>query len=961
MPYIDFTRPQALILLLLLIPVFYWYKNSIVDMPPLRRKVSMGIRMIIILAVILAISGLQLKHKIQDQSVLFLVDSSLSVTEQKKIWALDFIKKSMENKPPRDKAGVILFGRDALVEETLSPRLKITRFSSIIEPEHTDISRALQLASAVFPENTVKRVVLLTDGNQNLGNAEKQAELLASRGIEVRTVAYPTQKFSELMINRLEAPPEITRETPFLIKVEVESSLKTTGILNVYRNNTLLAREKVELQQGKNLFTIKDTLQAQGNYKYHAILESSSDSYSQNNTGETLVTVQGKPQILYIAGSSHREQLLGRIFKENNFNIKLGDVEDLPLTLAEMSQYRALVFDNLDGLLLSNSQLQMVENFVKDLGGGFIMIGGDASFGPGGYYRTPVENILPVDLDIRKRKNLPTAALILCIDKSGSMSEAADGVEKIALAREAAIATLHLLGNNDKIGVIGFDSASKWVTMLTYSDKKKEIANEIASLRAGGGTNIYPALDSAYLALKDSQAIVKHIILLSDGRSAPGNYKALTQKMQNENITLSTVGIGADADMPFLKELAQLGKGRVYYSENAKNLPRIFIRETFLAGKMAIVEKSFQPLYKTPAEFLEGLDQANLPQLLGYTVTTAKPIATTSHFANEEDPLLAYWRTGLGKSVAFTSDDGLKWGKTWLKWKDYEKFWVQALRWVIPDNLNDRYSVVTSLEQNRGKIVMEALDENGNPVNFLNLKARVVSPSGRTNEIEISQESVGRYKGTFSASEVGTYLINLVEERNGELITSKFQSFSVPFSPEYKQLDNNLYLLQKVANITNGEMIQNPEKVFEKNQKVVFYPQSIWPGLLLLALFLLPLDVASRRVYLPENFWDRFRIKRKEVLIEPETVITRVSKLKNIKQGLREKYQAPDTSETINVLKIKRKEETRPRQINVNIEKTQLKPGEISKKGQRKKEETTLGNLKKITRNFRNKHDQKKN
>lgn len=971
----DLTRPWALIFLLILVPVIQWYRTSRSDMPAIRRMAVLVIRIIIILLLVFALAGFRLKIPKNEMSVLFVVDSSLSIPPESRDWAAKYIKEQIKKLPRGDNAGILLFGRDAYLERGLSPDPKVGRFAAITSPEYTDIAGALQLAAAVFPESSIKRVILISDGNENLGDARRQALAAAARGVEIRCLPYPHVKFPEVMITELDSPSHVSRGEPFALKVEIDSTQEKKGALKIFRNNQLIAREPVEILEGKNIFTVTQNIEPPGNYRYRASVEVENDRFPHNNLSETLTVVEGHPRVLYVYSDPRQKALLPEMLKGRKFDLTTGDLRSLPFDLAELSGYQSVVFDNVSALNLSIRQLKMIENYVKDLGGGFVMIGGDRSFGAGGYYKTPVAEILPVDLDIRKKKNLPSIAMVLCIDKSSSMSEHTGGVEKLRLAREAAIATVDLLNPKDKLGVVGFDFASKWVSILQFVDDKKRIKDEIASIRAGGGTSIYPALDSAYQALKKSQAMTKHVILLTDGRSAPAEFEKIAKEMSQDKITISTIGVGKDTDVPFLEKLAFWGQGRFYYTDEAGALPRIFVREAVLAGRSALIEEPFYPVEVESADFLKGIDLKKLPLLLGYVVTTHRERASTLLNTHQKDPLLAWWRTGLGKSVAFTSDDGLRWGKRWPGWDNYGNFWSQLIRWTLPEVKSDRFTIKTDLKAGTGHIVVDALDEEGNPLNFLPINARLVSPSGEIFTVPLEQSASGRYQGKFSAGEMGVYFVNVVEEVNGKPRTGKIQAFAIPYSPEFRKFDTDTSLLSGLASLTGGKIISPEDDIYDRGNRVVYYPRAAWMNLLLIALLLFPLDVALRRVYLPEGFYEKvtgiFSGKKKAVSSAGEIPVT-MGALKKKKDELKESLHGPeDTKEKpkeksgdVEKLKAKAGERQKISSVVIPTGIDKARPPQEPSKAQVKPEEKpgeklagTLGRLKKVKKDLREKKE----
>jgi len=953
---------MALLLLLLLAPVIYWHRTSISDMPSFRKKAVFVIRIIIIILIVLSLAGLRIKLPKRELSILFVVDSSLSISPENKEWALDYIRNRVKKLPAGDRAGVIVFGKNAYLEENLGKTPKITRFSTIINSQYTNISGALQLAAAVFPENTIKRVILISDGNENMETAERQAVITAARGVEVRCLPYPQKSFDEVLLNNLEGPGNIARGEPFSLKMQIDSASDCKGNIKVFRNGKLIAKEEVDIFKGKNLFDITQSLDEPGNYRYSASIEAGRDRFPHNNRAETLTIVSGYPRVLYIYSDSIQEKFIPKVLTGRNFRLEAGNLRSLPANLSEISQYQGVVFDNVSGLTMSVKQMKMIENYVKDLGGGFVMIGGDKSFGAGGYYKSPVEKILPVDLDIRKKKNLPSVAIVLCIDKSGSMASHTGGIEKVRLAREAAIATLEVLSPGDKIGVVAFDGAAKWVSILQYAQNRDKLIDEIASIRAGGGTSIYPALNSAYSALRESRAMIKHVIVLTDGRSQPADFKSIAERMSKDKITISAVGVGKDADMPFLEKLAKWGQGRSYYTDEAAMLPRIFVRESILAGRSAILEEPFFPRQVGPGEFIKGIDAKNMPMLLGYVVTVPKKRAQLILQTHQKDPLLASWRVGLGKAVAFTSDDGFKWGKRWVGWNGYTAFWTQLIRWTLPTARSGKFDINMRVKSGDGSVVVESLDDEGRPVNFLQLSARIIAPSGKTATIPMNQSASGLYRGKFQAGEVGTYFVNIIEEVEGVSQTGKIQAFSVPYSPEYRKFDTNEYLLEKIASVTGGKLINAGDDIFDRGKRVVYYPQPAWIKFLIIALMLFPLDVALRRVYLPENLFKNIYLafQGKEP-IEPEPFVTSLDTLKIKKEELKEDLSRKvEDSGLLAKVRMKRRERGSPRTVDiggkpVQIEKTAVympppveTPPEVLQGMEETDQSGTLSRLKKL-------------
>ena len=349
-----------------------------------------------------------------------------------------------------------------------------------------------------------------------------------------------------------------------------------------------------------------------------------------------------------------------------------------PENLAELQNYDLFILSNVPATSLSLRQMEVARTYVQDLGGGLLMLGGDQSFGLGGYYKTSLEEILPVRSDFEKEKEKPSLALMLVIDKSGSM-----GGEKIEMAKEAARAAVELLGPSDKIGVLAFEGENFWVSEMHPCSDKGFVLDRIASLEAGGGTVMAPAMEEAHETLRSTVAKLKHVIILTDGVSAPGDFEGIAQAMTADRITCSTVAIGGEADQSLLEEIARLGNGRSYVADDPGQVPQIFAKETVTASKSAINEQPFPPTVVRSTQVLSEIRLDEAPFLLGYVVTRPKPTAEVILATESGDPLLAWWRYGLGVTVAFTSDAKARWAAEWISWPQFGQFWAQVVRHAL--------------------------------------------------------------------------------------------------------------------------------------------------------------------------------------------------------------------------------------------------------------------------------------
>jgi len=875
----EFHNPAAFWLLLLIIPLIYFTRNSISGLSKWRFISSLVIRILIFILIILAIGEIHLVKENEKLCVIFVTDLSKSISAVNKDQAVAFMNKSINEKKELDEAGLVVFGSNSFVEFIPSASGTVSEFSSMLDTNYSDISEALQLSLAMFPADSNKRIVLLSDGQENKGDALNEALLVASNNVPVDVVPLDSKLDQEIFINDFTLPEQVNINEPFEAKLVVQSSLNADVKAQFYRDNQLIGEDSLSLNTGKNVFFIPQEVLESGFYTYEVRLlpDKNIDSLIENNRSFCYTKALGKPLVLFVQGDMNDDGAFVRALESESLEVIQVSDNNIPSELTDLQNYQTIIFSDVSSVKLSNEQMLQIESYVRDLGGGFIMIGGENSFGVGGYYDTPIEETLPVSMDIRKDRHLPTMALVLVIDKSGSMADyGSTGLEKIVLAREAAIACVDLLSPADQIGVVGFDDAAKWVLPFQKrAENKGSIIRDLSSMKAGGGTNIFPALSEANRVLAGTKAILKHIILLTDGRTSPANFDDLIKIINSNQITLSCVGIGQDADMPFLHDLADKGGGRIYHASDVSLLPRIFTKEALIASRAAIVEESFFPLLNRYNQVVSGIDWEKAPSLDGYVVTTSKNRAEDLLVAREEDPLLSVWHYGLGKSMAFTSDTKSRWASEWIKWNSFSPFWAQAVRWTMRGEESSNLDISISYEEGKGKVIVDAINEEGEFMNLLDLRARVVNPDFESCEVPLKQSGPGRYEGTFPGTNVGTYLINV----GGENAGSKTVGFAFSIPPEYKTLGADRFILSSIANETGGRVLSLKDYKNVYNVPTVKSTQvkEIWPLLIIWALCLLPFDIGIRRIYLPED-WKEKIIKRLGFL--------RKKKFKDVKSDL---------------------------------------------------------------------------
>jgi Mg-chelatase subunit ChlD len=506
--------------------------------------------------------------------------------------------------------------------------------------------------------------------------------------------------------------------------------------------------------------------------------------------------------------------------------------------LADLAEYASVVLVDVPARDLAQRQQLALQTYVRDLGG---------------YFKTPLEETLPVEMQIKDQLRRPRLTMVFIIDRSGSMSEVSGGAAKIELAKEAALRSLDLLSPTDKVGVIAFDDSAQWVVPIASLEDKDAIANGIGSIRSDGGTDIFAGVQAAARVLPDDDSAVKHIILLTDGGADPTGVAEMIKAMHDDyGITLSTVGVGTDA-APFLPQLAEAGGGLYHFAADPASIPAIFTEETTLATRAYIIEEEFFPRQVSPSPMLAGIEA--VPTLLGYVGTSARDSAQTVLVSAKDDPILAAWQYGLGRSVAWTSDATGRWAKNWVTWDAFVRFWAQVVRYTINTGAQSNAEVSVTHREGQATVTVDAQAENGEYLNGLTMQVNVVGPDGTTQTLTLVQVAPGRYAGTFTPTTEGAYLIRVVgtdadQAPDSPPPVAETAGWVLSYSPEYHDLTADPNFLARLAASTGGGVVgQDPSAIYAHNLPAPrAATRPVWPVLLLLAALLLPVDIAVRRL-----------------------------------------------------------------------------------------------------------------
>ncbi len=901
-----FENPWLLLLLLPVAALMWFTIGKTARLVRWRRITIVLLRSLVFLIIIMLISGFTIQRVSNKTTTLFLIDSSDSVSDKEQ--AASFVREAIKYVGRNDEAGIINFGGDSGIELLPDKNPVFDKVQTKINSSFTNLENALVTAQSIMPWDHMKRVVILTDGRENTGDALTQVRQMKARGYSIDVYPISSGLKEEVQLQELNVPKSVNLNEQFEIAVNIKSNIKTRAVLQLYSDRTLTAQKEVELNTGDNRFAFLDTAKKGGMVTYRVEVLADSDTFFQNNSLSAYTYVEDVPEIMIVSESEEACRVLTDILKES-MRLTVVKPEQAPKELSELLKYDAFILVNVSADSLDNAFLDNLKTAVSHQGKGLLVTGGENSYGPGGYYKTALEEILPVNMDIKPKEEEPNLALILVIDKSGSMSGGDFGISKMELAKEAAIRSTEVLDKDDTIGVIAFDDAFKWVVKPQQLDNLQQIQDAIGTIRSGGGTQILPPLEEAYNTIKDLDAGLKHIILLTDGQAERRGYESIIEGLRENGITLSTVAVGRGADFLLLKALAYGGNGRYYETDEFTDIPKIFAKEVFLAGKKYLTNRTFIPELAGISDILKGIEA--VPQLDGYVTTTAKKTANIVLKSDEGDPILACWQYGLGRTVAWTPDVQGIWTYDWMNWEDSPKFWNNVVSWIVQQNMSEGYEIEIDIEGNNGTITVKAEDDAF--MTASDAQGTLVAPDGTKREIKLFPDAPGEYKGTFTGLENGVYIADIIlsdgEGQRKQISTGLI----MPYSPEYDLLSkdesyNNNVLIQKIAYEGGGRILNDPSQVFESQLPPVTGKIDLTYVLIIIVLILFMLDVVIRRVNLHPDTW----IKRfvsvadsgKEVIIKNINEVMKFSNNKNISRDKRsiketDKRAIKDKTETI--------------------------------------------------------------
>jgi uncharacterized membrane protein len=848
---IMFVRPQALIWLNLC-PWIWWLSVAgYAGLGRFRSQFALYMRLTIVGLFVMLLAEPRMVRTMDVMSVVYAVDLSDSIGDGPSDSALKFVLDTVTKKPRTDLAGLIVFGRDATVELPPRESFPFEDINSQVDRDATNLEQTLSLAAALIPEENQGRIVLISDGTATEGNLHRVLDELKARNIAVDFLPVQYNYSNEVWLERLELPATVKIGQPFEAVIVLSSLNVGEGKLVMEQNGKPKRQEDVKFIAGKNRFSFPVTLNEAGYYDYSAsiIVPRSQDQLIQNNTVLNDLYLEGEGRVLLVvdpAGDKRDYDRLAAAIRGSQRAVEIKPADNLPRDPAALLPYDAIFFVNVGTDTFDAVQMKTVHDAIYDLGIGFVMVGGKNSFGAGGYHKTPIEDALPVSMDVTQKKILPKGALVIIL-------HTCEFAEGNTWAKRITKQAIKVLSPQDEVGVVDFEGREKWVFEIAPASDYDAMVTKINAAAPGDMPAFQGTMKMGLDGLKKSKASTKHMIIISDGDPPPPTPDLVDDFRANEiSITMVAIEPHGGREIEALKGIAYSTGGRYHYPASPEELPSIFIKEAKTLRRNMLQEKDFTPEVQIVSPILKGMDA--LPKLHGYVLTTAKPTAQLilrappdSEESPEVDPILSVWRYGLGATAAFTSDFSPGWGADWLESSQFQPFVKQLITEIARVRKDAHLRMSTYTSGGEGTIVIEDFHPNEG---FMEIQARVSGPHGKSQQVQLKQISPRRYQATVPLWGAGRYHV-AAAGAGGDRKESTFGRMIVSYSPEYLRFRSNPQAIDEIVMRTGGQILtkkSTADEIFRENRKPQRSSQPIFDKWLILLACLIPLDVGFRRI-----------------------------------------------------------------------------------------------------------------
>ncbi|MED5508558.1 MAG: hypothetical protein VX684_12070 [Planctomycetota bacterium] len=874
---IQFEQPGWLLLLGLLVPIWLISVLHRDRVSRFRRYASLAVRTVVVLLLAMALARPTLVKRGEAVTVTVVSDVSQSIPIDLRVRAGSLFQSLAAGRTdPEDRLAAVSFAAEAQPTAKPDPETIVDLDTYDGRTDATDIAAGLEQALSLIPADTANRLLLISDGNQTGGSVLEVVEIARANRVPIDVIPLRYASENEVLVDRVKVPARARLGQTVELKVFLRSQRPTNGFLAVRQNDRPLVLDpasgatsvNLERPAGPTVLSFPVSLERGGAHQFEVLFEPAeglSDGLLENNRGSAVTFVSGEGRVLFVEGSPDAASAFRSALAQGGSRSDLVPPEALDQGVSLINGYDAVVLCNLPRWSISNAADRALHAYVHDLGGGLMMVGGDLSFGAGGWIDSQTSKVLPVRLDPPQQRQMRRGALALIIH-STEMPRAN------FWAQQTAIAAIEALTSMDYVGIVTYNSrapgrsinGASWALPMQEAGDKTSAIAAAKSMVVGDMPDFSASLELTYEGLEPLSAGQKHVVIISDGDPAAPSSQ-LIQGFVDSKITITTImyaGHGTYLHRQSMRAIAGMTGGTVYNAPPATRLPRIFTKEASVVSRSLINEGDFTPRVN-PSLTGPAKGLGSVPSVRGFVLTVDRDegraqTPMTVRSSDSDDPLMAYWNYGLGKSIAFTSDLSARWSASWIAWEGFQGFCEQSLRWLMRPASPANVLMTTRLEGDVAIVEVDATNEDSGFINFLQTDSRVLDPQGGVQPLELEQVGPGRYRGEFRTGAAGAYLVNVgfpTVSTDGETRLRSVQgAVSLPYSKEFRSVQDNAALLKTIADRTGGRVIEldsDPEAIdlYEKSAlQVPLAPSRIWDLLAIIAVALFILDVAVRRL-----------------------------------------------------------------------------------------------------------------
>ena len=659
---------------------------------PLPARTLLALRIVLLLLVLLSLAGLAIYLPARAGTVVVVADRSRSMPHDSEMLHKEAIHILQAAMSADERLAVVAFGRTAGVERA-PQKGPFTGFVHAVGGDASNLNDALEEALALIPRDAPGKILVLSDGRWTGRDPAAAAARAVGRGIAIDYRPLQRAAANDLAITRVDAPPKVGPGASFLITAWVHAPERQEIAFELRRGPVLVARGKRQLESGLHRLTFRDQADRPGAQGYTlTVTGQGDDPVPENNRARFLVGVEGTRPVLLVNSSGGTG--LARLLRAGGVEVAALSPAQCRWTLEELARYRAVILENVPADQIGTPGMETLSAWVRETGSGLMMTGGRSSYAPGGYFRSPLEPLLPVSMELRNEHRKLAMAIVVALDRSGSMAmPVAGGKVKMDLANLGTVQVLDLLGPMDELGVLAVDTEPHVIQPLGLVEDRTRVRNDILRIQSmGGGIYVYVALDAAVNMLAAAKSANRHIILFADAADAeePGHYEQLLERCNRDNITVSVIGLGkeSDKDGPLLQDIARRGKGRCLFSDSPEELPRLFAQETFVVARSSFLDEV------TPFRTTSGLaaltgKNFKAPQPIGgYNLCYLQPGANLAAVSVDEyeAPVVAAWQAGLGRVLCYSGEADGKYTGPIAKWNEVGDFFTSLTRWTAGES-----------------------------------------------------------------------------------------------------------------------------------------------------------------------------------------------------------------------------------------------------------------------------------